>query len=110
MKCKLYDSEYTLEFKKGNYLNNGNLAVVIMAMETGEEYYEPFGNLTVNLGVKLDDNVAFVDSNNCPSIVIQKLLEKGWIIPTGICQQSGFCVYQAYEFTEEFLESMETIL
>ena len=108
MKIKLWDTEYTLEFQKGNYLDNGNLAVQIMSMETGEEYYEPFCLLTVNLGVKLPENMAFVDSNNCPSDVIQKLLDKGLIVPIDI-YQSGFCTYQAYEFKEEFLESMEDI-
>ena len=107
MKYNSYGTEYELSFVKSEYVTNGNLAIQIMGKENGEDYDMPFCMLTVNLDKKLPPNMSFIDSNNCPREIIAELEMKGKIIPTGLILSSGWCVYEAYEFTKEFLDEID---
>lgn len=98
---------YTLDFMKTTYANNGSLAVQIMCQAEGEEYFEPFGMLTVNLTFPpKDKECAFIDTNNMPQDLIQLLIDKGVMTLTGLDQMSGFCVYPECRFDHEWLESL----
>lgn len=57
----------------------------------------PYATMTVNLGKKLADDMAYVDTNNFPeaeSFIKKHRLGK----PTGKYGYSGFCAYPLYQF------------
>lgn len=57
----------------------------------------PYTGLTVNLGVPLPPNMAFIDTNNNPEAP-EFLGKYGLAKFTGGLVQSGYCVYPLYEF------------
>ena len=97
---KSYDEEYKARFWRNNYSDNGNLYVGIITWDEEYKYWEPWGDLTVNLGVNCRPNEAFLDTNNCSHELIAVLLDKGYIKDTGLVRPSGWCVYPLVEFTE----------
>lgn len=98
---------YKARFWKSNYANNGSLYVGVLTWEEEDEYWEPWGDLTVNLpGMFPAENEAFLDTNNCAPEIIRALEKANLIKNTGITRCSGFCVYPLYEFTSEFIEGM----
>ena len=104
-----YNEEYRARFCKSEYANNGSLYVGVVTWNEEDEYWEDWGDLTVNLpGMCPEDNEAFLDTNNCAPEIIKELEKKGYIKDTGITRNSGFCTYPLYEFAKEFLESMES--
>jgi hypothetical protein len=48
-------------------------------------------------------NEAFVDENNVPAALIEKLEDEGVMRGTGIFTASGFCVYELYQFNLDLL-------
>lgn len=92
MKINNHGIDYEVEVMKTKYIN-GNLAVLLIDSKDGQ----PYGNLTINLGDKLDDNEAYVDVNNMPDaerfIIDNRLGER-----TNMIKPSGFCVYPLYKF------------
>ena len=101
-----FGETYKARFWKNNYVNNKNLYIGIVTWDEEYECWEPWGDLTVNLGVTCKPNEAFLDTNNCASEIISVLMDKGYVKPTGFTRQSGFCAYPLVEFTEEFLNGM----
>jgi hypothetical protein len=98
----LNGTTYDFAFTKNNYAVDGSLAVDALA-DIGDGM-EPFASVTVCLNVPLPDrNWAFVDSNNLHGI--EDALEgAGLAVRTGYRVQSGFCTYEAMEFTPKFFE------
>lgn len=94
-KCETMFGSYMLELEKKQYADNGNLA--IQAYCNTEGFREPFARLTVNLGRKLADDVAYVDTNNCPWAE-EFIEENGLGVPTDRIGQSGWCFYPQYKF------------
>lgn len=83
---------YDVSLKKSKYSSNGNLAIQMF-----ESDGMPFATLTVNLGKKLKDDLAYVDTNNCPWA--ETFIEKNGLgEPTDRIGQSGFCFYPQYKF------------
>ena len=111
MKYESWGKTYELSFRKGHYQNNSRLAIQVMCKEEGEDWYEPFCTLTVNLedSIQIQDNRAYIDTNNCPKDLIQSLEEQGVMTKTRIAQQSGYCVYPLYEFNQEWLNKLSDI-
>lgn len=83
--CDVYASRAT-------YRDNDNLAVCL-----NEADGMPYATLTVNLGIKLPQNLAFVDTNNCPWAE-RFLRETGIATPMGQTASSGWCTYPLYKF------------
>lgn len=98
MKIKGLFQEYEVNVNKTKYYN-GNLAITLDCYDEEYGFWEPYGNLTVNLDKKLPPNQAYVDTNNMPNaeafIAKYNLGE-----PTGEYGFSGFCCYPLYEFYE----------
>ena len=96
-----WGSEYEVTLRLNHYAQNNNLYIGIDCWEDedGDKlmYPEPYGDLTVNLGIKCKDTCAFVDTNNNPGIE-RWLAENKLAKPTGRVAPSGFCVYPEYEF------------
>lgn len=92
----MWGSEFEVTLHINHYANNGNLYIGMTCWDD-EGYPEPYGDLTVNLGIKCKDTCAFVDTNNNPGIE-RWLAENRLAKPTGRVAPSGFCVYPEYEF------------
>lgn len=86
-----------------NYLDNNNMFIHLMAREDG--FDEPYGNVTVNLGIKVPDYCAYVDLNNMPEL--EGFIEENGLGEfTGIVQRSGFCEYPLYMFNVDKLREL----
>lgn len=96
MKIKGMFAEYEVKAEKTEYYN-GNFAMVLYCHDDEYDFWEPYGNLTVNFEEKLPENHAYVDVNNIPNaeafIAEYKLGE-----PLGEFKMSGFCCYPLYKF------------
>ncbi len=85
------------------YLNNGNMYIGLSTMEDG--YPEPYGDVTVNLGVEVPDFCGYVDTNNMPEL--EKFLVDNDIGEfTGFMERSGFCMYPLYMFNVDKLREL----
>lgn len=95
----------SLDCQVRSYYNNGNLALLLQDWNNGEP--EPWGDLTVNLGISLDQDCAFVDVNNLDQEILPWLEKEGLATPTGRTQQSGFVSYPEYRFNGEKLAKLD---
>ena len=83
---------YDVYFVISKYFSNDNLSLDLFSIEDG-----PIARLTVNLGDKLEKNMAYLDTNNCGWA--RKFVEEyGLGRDTGIVKSSGWCTYPLYEF------------
>ena len=81
-----------------NYTSNGNTAISLICLD--DNIPSPFATITVNFDEKLEKDMAYIDTNNCPwaeSI----LTENNWGVPTGKQMASGFCIYPLYKLNLE---------
>lgn len=105
-----WGTTYRLRFGKGEYSNNGSLAVVAECFDEDMGYWAPYATVTVNLDdpepMLRGENFAFVDENNLAGMT-DWLEEQGIAYRTedGYEGQSGFCSYPLVEFEADFLES-----
>lgn len=90
------------KFKRTTYATEGNLAVMALYDEYG---YPELDAVTVNLGVKLPENQAYIDINNAPN-AIKEIEEAGIGTFAGKRLQSGFVTYPLYEFDLDKIEVM----
>jgi len=98
MKIKGLFQEYEVKVNKTQYYN-GNLAITLDCYDDEYNFWEPYGNLTVNLDKKLPPNQAYVDTNNMPNAEAF-IAEYNLGEPTGEYGFSGFCCYPLYRFYE----------
>lgn len=91
-----YGKEHPITFELGRYELNGNLYVGMITHENG--YPEPWQNLTVNLGLKCENNYAFIDTNNNGHEILYWLLENCLGVLTGREIRSGWCTYPEFLF------------
>lgn len=101
-----YGKEHPMTFKTNYYLQNGNLYVGLVTHEAG--YPEPWSDLTVNLGIKCEENCAFIDTNNNGKEIIDWLLDNNLGLLTGREARSGFCVYPEFVFFPDELSKYTT--
>ena len=91
-KVETFFGAYDVNLRRKAYVENDNLAIQMV-----ESDGMPFATLTVNLGKKLAEDVAFVDTNNCPWA--ERFIEENKLgVPTDRIGQSGFCFYPQYKF------------
>lgn len=105
IKLTLWDTLYEIKFLKETYSANGNLAVSVLSRENEEELWEPWCYLTKNLSESLEDNVAYLDTNNCSKEIIDWLFDNDFakIIGRGA---NGYCTYPLVEFSKNFMENI----
>lgn len=96
-----YGNNYPMTFNLDHYAANENLYVGLVTNTEG--YYEPWSDLTVNLGIKCAENCAFIDTNNNGNDIIDWLEAHGLGTATGRYKASGFCVYPEFKFNMEKL-------
>lgn len=92
-----------VELEAGACRNEGSLYVALTAV--GDGYPEPYGNMTVNLGLKIPPYCAFVDTNNMPEAE-DFLIDNRLASFTGLVQESGYCTYPLYRFNVERLRQL----
>lgn len=86
----------------GRYMPDGSLAVEIYNIQDGE-----IARLTTCLyDPTLPEDMAYVDTNNCPWAVAF-LEENGLAEKTGRTKRSGYCVYPAMRFNREKIAQFE---
>lgn len=91
MKINNHGKEYNVTIEKTHYLD-GNFAISLICGN-----FEPYGNLTVNLGERLPENMAYVDTNNMPDA--ERFIKDNDLGTfAGKKKQSGFCEYPLYKF------------
>lgn len=96
------DKPIEMELQISRYLNTGGIYVGLFTME--ENFPEPYGDITVNLGT-VPDYCGFLDVNNLPGIA--EFVEKNDLArPLNILLPSGFCCYPLYEFNKEKLREL----
>lgn len=98
LKLNSYGKEFDIYLILDNYLENDNLYVGMITTNNG--FPEPFGDLTVNIGIKCEENYSYIDINNNPNI-IQWLIDNNLGIPTGDMNWSGFVLYPEFKFNME---------
>lgn len=96
-----YGKEHPMTFEVDRYLDNGNLYVGLITHEEG--YPEPWQNLTVNLGVKCEENCAFIDTNNNGNEILHWLIDNGLGEVTHALKSNGYWVYPEFKFNMETL-------
>lgn len=98
-----WGSTEKVQLEINNYMNNNGLYLGLMRKE--DDYFEPYGDISVNLGVKAPDYCACVDLNNMPELV--KFIEENDLGEfTGLTQRSGFCEYPLYMFHVDKLREL----
>ena len=97
-----YSGKTTVLINKGRYAENKTTAL-IATCDDPQNYGEPWGTVSVNLGIKLCDDEIFADINNNESLVNEMVKQK-LLIPTGITQRSGFVEYPLMKLGKELQE------
>lgn len=98
-----YSGKITVLINKGRYAENKTTALIVTCDDPQNNYEEPWGTVSVNLGIKLDDDEIFADINNNESLVNEMVKQK-LLIPTGITQRSGFVEYPLMKLGKELQE------
>lgn len=97
-----YSGKTTVLINKGRYTENKTTAL-IATCDDPENCGEPWGTVSVNLGIKLNDDEIFADINNCKSLV-DAMVKQKLLIPTGVTQRSGFVEYPLMKLGKELQE------
>lgn len=90
---------HNVSIETNKYMFGDNLAIRLIT-----DFGEPFATLSVNLPEwTLPNNIAFVDTNNCPWA--EKFISDNKLgRPTGMTGTSGYCTYPLYRFDMEKLK------
>lgn len=99
-----YGKKYNMQLQILTYPND-NLAIQMLHYEDGD--WEPWNVLTVNLGVTLAPNCAFIDTNNNGEDILTWIVRNGLAVPTGRTAESGFCHYSEYRFRTAALQEID---
>lgn len=85
-------------FTTDSYVNNGRPYVGILCKEAGEDFWEPWSDLTVNLPDEQPSSktCAFIDVNNNAPGLEEWLKQNNVATPTGMYGMSGWCMYPEY--------------
>ena len=104
MRVVSWGQEYKVDVREERSMD-GNLALQVDYFDEELQGWLPFARLTVNLGIKLGEDEAFVDTNNCPWAT-GFIDEYGLGERTGLWMPSGFCEYPLYRFNMEKIRGL----
>ena len=105
LKLPWYGETVSLELQVRSYYSASRLALLLVDWSGGEP--EPWGDLTVNLGVFTEKNCAFVDVNDMGESILPWIEKNGLGKPTGRSQSSGFVTYPEYRFDPKRLLELD---
>ena len=101
-----YGKTHPMTFELNRYADNGNLYVGLITHEEG--YPEPWQNLTVNLGVKCEENCAFIDTNNNGNEILHWLIDNDLGDVTDNLKSNGYWIYPEFKFNmKELMKYVE---
>ena len=110
---KFYSSKYNIGLAKGNYSNNGTLAILMYLTTPKGKIKDEFGNLTVNIGesnfMANENDTQFINTNHLGSEITNWLIENNIAKPTGLIGHSGYCSYPLFKFNKQALDEMDTL-
>ena len=101
----VYGKKVPLELQVRSYYSGGNLALLLV--DWSDDYPEPWGDLSVNLGYAMEKDCAFVDVNDMGEEILPWIEKNGLGTPTGRTQQSGFVTYPEYRFHADRLRALD---
>lgn len=94
-----------LDLQVRSYYNGGRLALKLI--DWSQEDPEPWGDLSVNLGIHVEKDCAFIDTNNLGEEILPWIEKNGLGSPTGRTERSGFVIYPEYHFDPERLKELD---
>ena len=84
----------------GKYSRNNNTAISLDCNEG------KCATITVNFNEKLDEGMAYLDTNNCSWV--EDIMKKYCLgEPTGEYKQSGFCIYPLYKLDLQAIKEFD---
>lgn len=97
-----WGEDFTLTPAFGHY-GNGRIAIVL------EDEVEPFAKITVNLvdAPDLNEGEVYVKAAAENSLIVERMIEEGWLIDTGRSEGSGYNRYSVMELSGALLEAYE---
>lgn len=99
----LFGERIKVSLEINMYVNNGCLYIGLV--EQGDEYPEPYGDMTVNLEGKAPSYCGYIDTNSMPEL--EKFITENDIGEfTGLTKRSGFCEYPLYLFNVDKLREL----
>lgn len=99
-----YGTTYPIQLEVATY-PEGNLAITMTTWSAGVP--EPWNILTVNLEGCRNRDCAFIDTNNNGTDILAWIIRHGLGVPTGLAQQSGYCVYPEFHFRPDILRQID---
>lgn len=97
-------------FTRNTYADNDNTYIGLVSREN--EIMEPFDDLTVNLGMPLPKNLAYIHVNHFEKEFLDALEKQGFITPTDGRAVSGYVTYPLYilhlDKMQEYMEQWQT--
>lgn len=105
LKLSWYGEQVSLELQVRSYYDSGKLALLLVDWTSGEP--EPWSDLTVNLGVPVGRDCAFVDVNGLGESILAWIEKNGLGTPTGRKIRSGFVEYPEYHFDARRLQELD---
>lgn len=94
-----------LDLQVCSYYNETKLALKLV--DWSQEDPEPWGDLSVNLGIPVEKDCAFIDTNNLGEEILPWIEKTGLGSPTGRTERSGFVVYPEYHFNPGRLKELD---
>ena len=94
-----------LELHVRSYYSGGNLALLLVDWSSGEP--EDWGDLTVNLGRRLQRDCAFVDVNDLGQEILSWVEKNRLGKPICRVEHSGFVTYPEYQFQADRLKVLD---
>ena len=96
-------------FTRNAYADNDNTYIGLISRENG--IMEPFDDLTVNLGIPLPKNLAYIHVNHFKQEFLDALEKQGFITSTDGRAVSGYVTYPLYilhlEKMKEYMEQRQ---
>lgn len=102
-----YGNRYELRFYRARY-QMGGMAILAECCEEGEDFWEPYADVTTYIFAPKGDNCAYLDTNNVGHLV-QAMIDAGYVELTGRTAASGWCVYPEGHFNEDWLASLREL-
>lgn len=108
MRYTHYDTTYELTFYKSRYIADNSIFIEAWCREDGDDYWEPYADVTKCLYERPADGCSFLDTNNVGHL-IQAMVDEGYVELTGRTASSGWCEYPEGRFDKEWLEGLEEL-
>lgn len=89
-------------FKKGEYYDGNTYLGIFRDDEDGDPV--PVCDVTVNMGIKLDKNMAFIKSYSENEGLQESLVNEGFLTPAGKFMKSGYVVIELNTLNEKIME------